>query len=401
MMPFLAPHQLEAVRKMKNGCILNGGVGTGKSRTGLFYYYTVCGGRVDINTGKKYPMLNPRDLYIITTAAKRDTPEWSGELCNYLISIGENKGFKVVVDSWNNIKKYSKVVSAFFIFDEDRVTGSGAWAKTFIDIARKNQWIILSATPGDCWMDYWAVFVANGFFKNKTDFTSKHVGYSRFCSYPKIDRYFGENILRKMRDSILVPMDMTRHAIPHDVDILCNFNSTEYNIVMKTSWNVFTNEPIKTAAECCYTLRKLVNSDPSRLNAIYDILSEKKKAIIFYSYDYELDILRSLSSITSVAERNGHKHQLIPNTDSWVYLVQYASGAEGWNCIETDTIIFYSMQYSYKTYMQARGRIDRMNTKHKDLYYYILRSDASIDRAIKKALNNKKDFNERRWRSKW
>ncbi|MBO7449071.1 MAG: hypothetical protein J6U54_01770 [Clostridiales bacterium] len=401
MMPFLAPHQLEAVRKMKNGCILNGGVGTGKSRTGLFYYYTVCGGRVDINTGKKYPMLNPRDLYIITTAAKRDTPEWSGELCNYLISIGENKGFKVVVDSWNNIKKYSKVVSAFFIFDEDRVTGSGAWAKTFIDIARKNQWIILSATPGDCWMDYWAVFVANGFFKNKTDFTSKHVGYSRFCSYPKIDRYFGENILRKMRDSILVPMDMTRPAIPHDVDILCNFNSTEYNIVMKTSWNVFTNEPIKTAAECCYTLRKLVNSDPSRLNAIYDILSEKKKAIIFYSYDYELDILRSLSSITSVAERNGHKHQLIPNTDSWVYLVQYASGAEGWNCIETDTIIFYSMQYSYKTYMQARGRIDRMNTKHKDLYYYILRSDASIDRAIKKALNNKKDFNERRWRSKW
>lgn len=40
----LYDYQREALGRMKNGCILCGGVGSGKSRTGLAYYYLHEGG---------------------------------------------------------------------------------------------------------------------------------------------------------------------------------------------------------------------------------------------------------------------------------------------------------------------------------------------------------------------
>ena len=99
----------------------------------------------------------------------------------------------------------------------------------------------------------------------------------------------------------------------------------------------------------------------------------------------------------NIAEWNGHNHEDIPKTSTWVYIVQYTAGAEGWNCIETDTIIFYSQNYSYKVITQSAGRIDRLNTPFTDLNYYHLYSMSPIDLAIKKAFDCKKDFNEKRF----
>ena len=72
----------------------------------------------------------PKDLYIITTAKKRDTLEWEGELSPFLLSTNPDVNLyqnKVVIDSWNNISKYKDITDAFFIFDEQRVVGSGTW----------------------------------------------------------------------------------------------------------------------------------------------------------------------------------------------------------------------------------------------------------------------------------
>ncbi len=174
----LYDYQLEAVKNMKNGCILCGGVGSGKSITSLVYYYSQQGGQ--IGAGKYIPMKKPKDLYIITTARKRDTLEWEGELSPFLLSTHEEINFyknKVVVDSWNNIGKYENVSNAFFIFDEQRVVGYGAWTKAFLKIAKSNKWILLSATPGDTWQDYIPVFIANGFYKNKSQFVRDHIVY--------------------------------------------------------------------------------------------------------------------------------------------------------------------------------------------------------------------------------
>lgn len=388
----LRDYQQEAVNKMRNGCVLNGGVGSGKSRTSLAYYFTQMG-------GKLYPysrMTNPRKLYIITTARKRDTLEWEQELIPFLLSKEEDG---VVIDSWNNIKKYTNVEGAFFIFDEQRVVGSGAWVKAFLKICKANEWILLSATPGDTWSDYIPVFIANGFYKNKTEFVREHVIYSRFTKYPKIDRYINTRRLVRLRDRILVDMDFHRDTIPHHEDIYCSYDAMMYKEIGKNRWNPYKDEPIVNASELCYTWRKLVNSDESRQMALLEIFEKHPKMIVFYNFDYELDILKGMyyGDDVEIAEWNGHKHQAIPDTEKWVYLVQYTAGCEGWNCISTDTIVFYSQNYSYKTLEQARGRIDRMNTPFINLYYYHLKSRSGIDLAISRALKNKKQFNERKF----
>lgn len=391
---------------MTNGCILNGGVGTGKSRTALAYYYLQEGGELEDLDGTYTEMDNPRDLYIITTARKRDNLEWEGELCYFLLSTkperNELYNNKIVVDSWNNIGKYSDVKGAFFIFDEQRVVGSGAWVKAFHKITKANDWILLSATPGDTWQDYIPVFVANGFYKNKTEFNREHCVYSRFSKYPKIDRYINTGRLIRLRDKILVDMDYIRHTVPHHEDVYCKYDIPKYKSVMKTRWDIYKDEPIQQASGLCYVLRRVVNEDESRQSALLDLVADHPRCIIFYNFDYERDILKKLAYVhdgdaLDIAEWNGHKHQPIPDSDKWVYLVQYTAGCEGWNCILTDTIIFYSQNYSYKVMAQATGRIDRLNTPYRDLYYYHLKSRSGIDLAISKALRDKKKFNEVRF----
>ena len=395
--PLLYGYQMDAVKKMFDGCILNGGVGSGKSRTGLYYYFSQYGGSKNPDY---VPMKNPADLYIITTAKKRDTLEWEGELTPFLLSPDTNfnkYNNNVVIDSWNNIQKYISVENAFFIFDEDRVTGYGAWVKAFLKITKNNRWIILSATAGDTWMDYVAVFIANGFYKNKSDFIDQHVVYSRFTKYPKVERYLNTGKLLKYRNKILIPMSHQRHTIRHNEDVFVQYDTTAYKEIGRTRWNPYTNKPIKNASELCLTWRKLVNTDESRQTALLEIFERHPKIIVFYNFDYELDILKKLyyGENVEVAEWNGHKHELIPESESWVYLVQYTAGCEGWNAITTNTIVFFSQTYSYKMLEQSRGRIDRVNTPYIDLYYYHLKTRSSIDLGISRSLKNKKDFNER------
>lgn len=338
------------------------------------------------------------DLYIITTARKRDTREWEDELKPFKM---ENYiHLNIVIDSWNNIKKYVGVQNAFFIFDEQRVVGNGTWVKSFLAITKSNKWILLSATPGDTWTDYIPVFIANGFYRNRTDFINQHVIYSRFSKYPKIDRYVNTRRLVRLRDGILVDMSYLRKTIRHDIDIFCDYNKIEYKEVFKNRWDPFKQEPIQQASSMCYILRRLVNTYPDRQIKLLDIVKEHPRSIIFYNFDYELDILKGIFEQIDwleIAEWNGHKHQEIPESDKWVYLVQYTAGCEGWNCIQTDTIIFYSQNYSYKVLEQARGRIDRLNTPYVDLYYYHLKSRSGIDIAISRAINSKKNFVEKKF----
>lgn len=404
----LYDHQLDALEKMHNGCILCGGVGSGKSITALAYYYLQCGGNYNAISGSKSVFddifiegVIP-DLYIITTARKRDTFEWEEELSKLYFSTDEKLNLysnKVVVDSWNNITKYKEVTNAFFIFDEQRVCGSGVWVKSFINIANHNQWILLSATPGDTWSDYIPVFIANGFYRNRSEFIREHVIFKPFRNYPIIDRYVNLKRLTRLRDRILVDMEFYRQTVPHHETIPVEYDKITYKRIVKDRWDIWKDEPIANASAFCYALRRVINEDESRMIAVLEILEKHPKAIIFYNFDYELEILRNLGYAegTEVHEWNSHKHQEIPVGEKWVYLVQYNAGNEGWNCITTDTIIFYSQNYSYKIITQAAGRIDRINTKFIDLYYYHLQSRASIDLSIKEALITKKKFNEARF----
>lgn len=394
----LYDHQKEALKNMKNGCILCGGVGSGKSRTSLAYYYIRNGGVI---CDDEYVPLTkkPKDLYIITTARKRDTLEWDDEMVPFHISRHPELGLyhnKVVVDSWNNIKKYVDVKDAFFIFDEQRVVGYGTWSRSFIKISKHNEWILLSATPGDTWSDYLPVFIANGFFKNQKEFESEHCVFSRFVKYKKIDKYINVGRLVRLRNSILVQMEIERHTVSHHEEVYVRYDMETYRLVSRNRWNIYENAPIANKAELCYIWRKIVNSDPSRAEAVLNIQKKRKRCIIFYNFDYERDILLGLDygDKCEIAEWSGHAHQDIPESEEWVYLVQYTAGCEGWNCIKTDTVIFYSQNYSYKVVEQATGRINRLNTPYVDLWYYHLKSRSKIDLGIARALKQKKKFNE-------
>lgn len=399
----LYDHQKEALQHMHNGCILCGGVGSGKSRASLAYYIQTQCGKLDPYILAKS---HPKDLYIITTARKRDTLEWEEELSPFLMSSNpeQNKliGNKVVIDSWNNIGKYARVTNAFFIFDEQRVVGYGKWSKTFIHISKNNEWILLSATPADRWEDYIPVFIANGFYKNITEFRHEHLIYSSYTKYPKVERYIGLKRLERLRGRILVDMDFERKTTAHHEDVFVRYDISKYKDVMRRRWDIYNGKPIQQASGLCYVLRRIVNEDPSRQVALLEIFEKHPKMIVFYNFDYELELLKGIyyGKDVEIAEWNGHKHQPVPDGKSWVYLVQYTAGAEGWNCIRTDTIVFFSQNYSYKIMEQSSGRIDRLNTPYTDLYYYHLKTRSGIDLAISRALKEKKKFNERKF-TKW
>ena len=394
---FLDKPQLDTIDKLDNGSILCGGVGSGKSLTILGYWFKhILGGTIRADGSIVYkPPKKMSKLIIITTAMKRESLEWIEELLSFPIDVEE----WVTVDSWNNIKKYQNESDAFFILDEQRLVGYGAWTIAFLKIAKNNKWVLLSATPGDVWIDYMPVFIANGFYRNKTDFTQNHVMYSRFAKFPVIQKYVNTRQLELYRDKIVVYMHVDRHTTRNYVIVKPDYDTERYHYVDKNKWNIFKEEPCNGQSDVLLTLRRIVNSDVSRIQELKKILDKTPKAILFYNFNYELDILKEFleSENITYAERNGKKHEEVPTTKQWVYLVQYMSGAEGWNCTVTDTIIFYSLNYSYRLFEQASGRIDRRNTPFTELYYYVMRSNSMIDRKIHKAIENKKDFNARNY----
>lgn len=382
----LRPHQSDALRQLRDGKILWGGVGSGKSRVAAAYYEL------------EHPH---QDVYVITTAKKRDSKDWEGEFARIVVGKEQSASIYGIlsVDSWNNIEKYRDVKDAFFIFDEQRLVGAGTWVKAFLQIAKQNNWILLSATPGDTWLDYIPVFVANGFYKNRTEFKREHVIYKPFSRFPKVDRYVGTDKLLKLRNQILVHMRYPKETVRHSKTVKVKHNEELVQDVIKNRWHIYQDRPIKDIAELFGVLRRVVNSDHARVQAIEDLLSEHPKIVVFYNFNYELEALKrmgdSLYLVKGIqySEWNGWRHEEIPTTDSWLYFVQYVAGSEGWNCVETDTIVFYSLTYSYKNWEQAHGRIDRLNTPFIDLYYYTLRSKAGIDSAIWQSLKAKKNFN--------
>jgi hypothetical protein len=376
----LQPHQFKALTELDNGKILWGGVGSGKSRVAVAYYEL------------EHQCQN---VYVITTAKKRDSKDWEGEFAR--ISVGKEWDATIhgllTVDSWNNIDKYSSITNSFFIFDEQRLVGHGKWVKAFLKIARGNNWILLSATPGDTWMDYIPVFIANGFYKNRTEFIREHVVYTPYVKFPKVARYLGTGKLNKFRNQILVHMPYQMQTRRNEMRIYVEHNEELVQSVLKNRWHIYQNRPIKDIAELFGVLRRVVNSDPSRVKAIEQLLEKHPKMVVFYNFNYELEALRRLEKLLPIAEWNGWKHEEIPETDAWLYLVQYVAGSEGWNCVETNTVVFNSLTYSYKNWEQAHGRIDRLNTPWIDLYYYTLRSKSVIDTAIWRSLSAKKNFN--------
>lgn len=378
----LHPHQLKAVEDLSNGKILVGGVGSGKSLVAVAYYM-----KVEADA----------DVYVITTAKKRESLDWEKEFAKFGVGkeLDGTTGGRLTVDSWNNVGRYRDVQGAFFIFDEQRVVGDGAWAATFIKVARRNRWILLSATPGDNWLDYIPVFIANGFYPNRTAFKYEHVVYKTFSKFPKVDRYVGTGKLIRLRNSILVEMKYDRHTVRRQRKVACEYDKELFKKAWDERWNPYEEKPIRGAAELFLVARRIVNSDASRLLAVKTLMREHSRMIVFYNFNYELELLRSLGTSVELAEWNGHKHQPIPKGDRWIYLVQYVAGAEGWNCTKTNATLFYSLQYSYKVWAQAFGRIDRLNTPFYELFYYVLMSDSVVDKAIMRALEEKRSFNER------
>ena len=397
------PEQIQAVRQLQNGSILAGGVGSGKTLTSLAWYLTsVCNAASFEKGGSlaKKKVEGSPTLYVITTAKKRDSLEWEEEAARLGLSTDPACSFtgsSIVVDSWNNIGKSSDREHAVFFFDEQRASGSGRWVKEFLKITKKNTWLLLSATPGDVWMDYLPVFMAHGFFRTRTEFMEDHVIFDRFAKYPKVKRYIGEAKLQRLRRSILVEMPVERHTTRERETVYCDYDRDLYKWVVKNRMDPWTEEPLRDAGGVCRILRKVVSDNDWRSEQAKRILSSNERVIVFYNYNYELDRILAVAESLGLptAQWNGHRHDAIPAESRWVYICQYTSAAEGWNCTSTDTVLFWSLNYSWRVTEQCEGRIDRLNTPYSRLKYYFLESHSSIDEAVRRSLSSKKVFNER------
>lgn len=372
----LYAHQLDAVKRLHSGAVLAGKVGSGKTLAALQYYKEVYSKTLE--------------LIVITTAKKRNDGDWVTEAG--LLDLEEP-----TVDSWNNIDSYVNR-RGFFIFDEQHASGSGKWAKKFIKIAKANKWIMLSATPGDRWIDYIPVFIANGMVKDKTTFNNEYVVYNPNTPFPQILYYRNTFELEGMRKAILVVMPDKRDTQRHRKNVITEYDRFLYDEVQKTRFNPFIKKPIKNKSEYTQIMRKLVSTSPARIFEFGDLVTRFDRSIVFYNYDYELDIITRVlkEKGINIFTYNGKHHDPSPTDGTWCYVVQY-SAAEAWNNISTNRMIFYSPNYSYKVVEQCEGRIDRINTSFKNLYYYTLVSDAPIDKAVIKANKEKKVFNAAIW----
>lgn len=385
--------QKQAVEELEHGKILCAKPGAGKSRVALAYYMEK----------ELQDLIEAPPILVITTAKKRNSKDWEDEAAKFGIGTveGATVAGTITVDSWNNITKYTDIEGYFVILDEQRLVGSGAWVKSFYKIAAKNRWIMLSGTPGDTWMDYAPVFIANGFYKNITDFRRNHVVYKSFQNFPVIERYIGIRKLMQCRMDVLVEMEVKTHTERSVEKIHVSHDEDMVSLVMDKRWHVYEDRPLNDAGEMFLVMRKVVNGSDDRIEKLRYLMETHPRIVVFYNFDFELEKLRTLSDEITVAEYNGHKHEDVPTTEKWLYLVQYMAGNEAWNCTETDCMVFYSLTYSYKQYEQAQGRIDRRNTPYFDLYYYVFISNSMIDRAVWRSLELKKDFNEGKYRRKW
>ena len=374
----LLKYQEEAIQKLHSGSVLYGATGSGKSLTGLAYYMR-CWSHLD--------------LYIITTSKKRNAGEWEEEIAK--LGCPPPKA----IDSWNRLKNYRMVSDAFFLFDEHKVGGHGKWAQSMITIAKKNKWILLTATPGDVWDDYASIFIANEFVKNKTTWNEDFCIFDRISKYPKIIGYQREDVLKNMRDAVLVPMEYQSEKvpIPYVIPYKVDHEEEAYVLARRKSLRHPEMRAFRNTSAMFAYMRMNLPDKESKIQALADVLKKEPKAIIFYNFTPEKYEIENAARQVNIPffQYNGQIKDNVPDGDTWVYAVQYTAGAEAWNCITCRTVIFYSMNYSYKVMTQAKGRIDRCNSPFDELhYYYFISPDFEIDQEILNALTRKEKFNE-------
>ena len=190
---------------------------------------------------------------------------------------------------------------------------------------------------------------------------------------------------------------MERHTTRVRKTIYCDYDHDLYKWVVKNRMDPWTNEPLRDAGGVCRILRKVVSDNDWRSDETLRLLASHERVIVFYNYDYELERILAVADRDGrpSAQWNGHRHDPVPRGERWIYICQYTSAAEGWNCTDTDTVLFWSLNYSWRVMEQCEGRIDRLNTPYSRLRYYFLESKSSIDEAIRRSLSLKKVFNER------
>jgi hypothetical protein len=387
-MSSLKPHQLTALRKLSNGNILRAGVGTGKSRVAVRYYL------------ENHPH---QDVYVITTARKRDSKDWEGEFASEVVGKHADTTIAgiLTVDSWNNIDKYCDVVDAFFVFDEQRLVGTGKWVKSFLKIVKNNGWILLTATPGDTWLDYIPVFIANGFFKNRTEFKREHVVYAPHVRFPKVQRYIAEGRLIRYRNQILVDMPYPKMTTRHESTIWVPHNEKLVEEVTKSRWHLYYDRPIRDIAELYSVRRRVINSDPGRVEALRKLLKDWPRQVVFYNFDYELELLRGFTK--------RHRGSGVERTQARTDPDEQRVGVSRPVCSWRRSVELHRDQCDHllqpDLLLQNVGtgaRKDRQigHSVHRSALF-VLRSRSYWDRQIWASLNRKESFNvnvaEREW----
>jgi SNF2 family DNA or RNA helicase len=147
---------------------------------------------------------------------------------------------------------------------------------------------------------------------------------------------------------------------------------------------------------------KTIKISHEKMDVLRDFMEDYpkgKKLVIFARFLSEIDAIKEMLekmgiTVATLMGATTDRGLVVDNfqngTDPQVLVAQIATGGIGITLTAADTVVFYSVGYSYEDYQQARARVHRIGQKNNVTYVNIV-ARRTVDEGIIEALQEKKN----------
>lgn len=258
----------------------------------------------------------------------------------------------------------------------------------------------------------WNIYAAAILLNYKIDY--KKFEYSCFNKIKMGNRFVP--VIKPESKSICIDIVKaigTTKSLEECVDVPEQIFATEYVDIttsQKTAIRNLTDElPIVKFTKCHQIAGGTLKSDgynndqffdSEKLDRTIDIISQHAKIAVVCRYNNEIKFLsQKLSShgrkiLTITGENSDKRSEItheVKDSDDVIVLIQ-AACSEGYSLATVPIMLFYSLDFSLKNYVQLLGRVQRLDNIKKNVYKFIVVKDTIDEDIYKSVVINKMDF---------